>query len=142
MLLPLHNAYEFHFLHSLIQFSGFSFSGRLLKISFSNCLTTFLRWSSHSGLLSIRLTVPCCHLSVRSHHIWIIGIRKRNSVTNLIYCLKTIMWLFTNLSVKTGTTQRDGMGREEGGGFRMGNTCIPVVDSFWYLANLIQLCKF
>jgi len=28
----------------------------------------------------------------------------------------------------TGTTQRDGMGREEGGGFRMGNTCIPVVD--------------
>ena len=35
----------------------------------------------------------------------------------------------------------NGMGREEGGGFRMGNTCIPVVDSFWYLANLIQLCK-
>ena len=30
----------------------------------------------------------------------------------------------------TGTTQRDGMGREEGGGFRMGNTCIPVEDSF------------
>ena len=30
----------------------------------------------------------------------------------------------------TGTTQRDGMGREEGGGFRMGNTCIPVTDSF------------
>ena len=26
------------------------------------------------------------------------------------------------------------MGREEGGGLRMGNTCIPVVDSFWYLA--------
>ena len=30
----------------------------------------------------------------------------------------------------TGTTQRDGMGREEGRGFGMGNTCIPVVDSF------------
>ena len=29
----------------------------------------------------------------------------------------------------TGMTQRDGMGREEGGGFRMGNTCIPVADS-------------
>ena len=27
-------------------------------------------------------------------------------------------------------SQRDGMGREEGGGFRMGNTCIPVADSF------------
>jgi len=30
----------------------------------------------------------------------------------------------------TGMTQRDGMGREEGGEFRMGrNTCIPVADS-------------
>ena len=29
-----------------------------------------------------------------------------------------------------GLVQRDGMGREEGGGFRMGNTCIPVADSF------------
>ena len=28
----------------------------------------------------------------------------------------------------TGMTQRDGMAREVGGGFRMGNTCIPVVD--------------
>ena len=25
---------------------------------------------------------------------------------------------------------RDGMGREEGGGFRKGNTCIPVAASF------------
>jgi len=30
----------------------------------------------------------------------------------------------------TETAQRDGMGREEGGEFRMGNTCIPVADSF------------
>ena len=41
----------------------------------------------------------------------------------------------------TGTTQRDGMGREEGGGFRMENTCIPVADSFWYKAKPIQYCK-
>ena len=33
------------------------------------------------------------------------------------------------------------MGREEGGGFRMGNTCIPVTDSFRYLAKPIQYCK-
>ena len=26
-------------------------------------------------------------------------------------------------------TQRDGIGREVGGGFRMGNTCTPVVDA-------------
>ena len=30
----------------------------------------------------------------------------------------------------------------EGGGFRMGNTCIPVVDSFSYLAKLIQFVKY
>ena len=33
-----------------------------------------------------------------------------------------------------------GEGREEGG-FSMGNTGIPVVDSFRYLAKLIQYCK-
>ena len=38
-------------------------------------------------------------------------------------------------------TQREGMGREERGGFRMGNTGIPVMDSFRYLAKLIQYCK-
>ena len=29
----------------------------------------------------------------------------------------------------TETTQRDGMGREEGEGFRRRNACIPVADS-------------
>ena len=29
----------------------------------------------------------------------------------------------------TGMTQRDGMGRKVGGGFRFGNTCIPMMDS-------------
>ena len=33
------------------------------------------------------------------------------------------------------------MGREEGGGFRMGNTCIPVADSFQYFPKPIQYCK-
>ena len=42
----------------------------------------------------------------------------------------------------TGTTQRDEMGREEGGGFSMGNTCMPVVDSFQYMAELINIVKF
>ena len=32
-------------------------------------------------------------------------------------------------------------GYGEGGGFRMGNTGIPVADSFRYLAKLIQHCK-
>ena len=37
--------------------------------------------------------------------------------------------------------EREGMGREEEGGFRMENTGIPVADSFQYLAKLIQYCK-
>ena len=41
----------------------------------------------------------------------------------------------------TGMTQRDDMGREVGGGFRMGNTCTPVVDSCWCMAKPIQYCK-
>ena len=41
----------------------------------------------------------------------------------------------------TGMTQRDGMGREVGGGFRMGNTCTPVADSCWCMAKPIQYCK-
>ena len=38
-------------------------------------------------------------------------------------------------------TQRDGMGRDVGGGFRMVNTCTPVADACWCMANPIQHCK-
>ena len=41
----------------------------------------------------------------------------------------------------SGMTQTDGMGREVGGGFRMGNTGTPVVDSCWCMAKPIQYCK-
>jgi len=41
----------------------------------------------------------------------------------------------------TGMTQRDGKGREVGGGFRMGNTCTPVADSCQCMAKSIQYCK-
>ena len=40
-----------------------------------------------------------------------------------------------------GRPRGEGMGREEGGGFRMGNTGISVADSFQYLAKLIQYFK-
>ena len=38
-------------------------------------------------------------------------------------------------------TQRDDMGREVGGGFRVGNSCTPVVDSCQCMAKPIQYCK-
>ena len=41
----------------------------------------------------------------------------------------------------TGMTQRDGMGMEVGGGFRMVNTGIPMADSSQCMAKPIQYCK-
>ena len=35
----------------------------------------------------------------------------------------------------TGKTQGDGMGKERGGGFRMGDTCTPMADSCQYMAK-------
>ena len=41
----------------------------------------------------------------------------------------------------TETTQRDGTGREEGGGFGMGNTRIPVADSVDVWQNQYNIVK-
>ena len=41
----------------------------------------------------------------------------------------------------TGMTLRDGMGREAGGGFMMGDTCAPVADSCQCMAKPLQYCK-
>ena len=49
----------------------------------------------------------------------------RNELSVQVQCTILDAWGWC-----TGTTQGDGMGREEGGRFRMGNTCIPVADSF------------
>ena len=38
-------------------------------------------------------------------------------------------------SLCTGKTQRDVMGREAGGGIRMGNTCKSIADSCQYMAK-------
>ena len=35
----------------------------------------------------------------------------------------------------------DRMGREVGGGFRMGNTCTPIADSCCCMAKTIHYCK-
>ena len=41
----------------------------------------------------------------------------------------------------TGMTQREGMGREVGGAFRMGNSCTPMADSSQCMAKPIQYGK-
>ena len=41
----------------------------------------------------------------------------------------------------TGRTLRDGMGREVGQGFRMGNTCIPMADSCQCMAKTTTILQ-
>ena len=41
----------------------------------------------------------------------------------------------------TGKTQRHGMEREEGWGFRMGNTCKSMSDSCQCMAKTTTICK-
>ena len=41
----------------------------------------------------------------------------------------------------TGKTQRDGMEREVGGGFRMGNTCKSMADSCQCMTKTTKYCK-
>ena len=41
----------------------------------------------------------------------------------------------------TGVTQRDGIGKEVEGGFRMGNACTLMADSSHCMAKPIQCCK-
>ena len=40
-----------------------------------------------------------------------------------------------------GMTQRDDMGRVVGRGFRVGNSCTPVVDAYQCMAKTIQYYK-
>ena len=53
-----------------------------------------------------------------------------SSISSTHMLLKYHLKIDCQMKVNTGTTQRDGMGREAGGGFRIGNTGIPVADSF------------
>ena len=46
-------------------------------------------------------------------------------------CLGLVHWM----------TQRDGLGREVGRGFRIGNTCTPMADSCQCMAKPIQCYK-
>ena len=63
------------------------------------------------------------------YHMW-------NESPVQVQCMRQGAWGWC-----TGMTQRDGMGREVWGGFRIGNTCTPVADSCWCMAKPIQYCK-
>ena len=70
------------------------------------------------------------HLNMNNNHIW-----NESPVKVRWTILDAWGWC-------TRTTQGDGTGREEGGGFRMGNTCIPVaihVDIWQNQYNIVKL---
>ena len=63
------------------------------------------------------------------YHIW-------NESPVQVLCMIQDAWGWC-----TGMPQRDGTGRDMGGGFRMGNTCTPMADSCQCKAKPIQYCK-
>ena len=102
----------------------------------SNCLSNFI--NVHFMLIKVRGFE--CLLNI----IWWAAVTILN---DMISILKNELPVQVRCMIQdaqgwcTGMTQRDGMEREVGGGFRMGNKCTPVVDSCWYMAKPIQYCK-
>ena len=47
-----------------------------------------------------------------------------------VHLVKAMVFPIVMYGCESWTIKKAGMGREEGGGLRMGNTCIPVADSF------------
>ena len=56
-------------------------------------------------------------------------------------CNKYRQYLAAFLDYILGLLKINGMGKELGGGFRMGNTCTPMADSSQCMAKPIQCCK-
>ena len=75
--------------------------------------------------ITFRNSLPMCIIN-----LYMINISK-----NISHCCLLYIWLADKIVL------RDGTGSEEGGGFRMGNMCIPVVDSCWCMAKPIQYCE-
>ena len=61
---------------------------------------------------------------IRENGIETCIISYKKQITSQVQCRIQDVWGWC-----TGMTQRDGTGREVGGGFRMGNTCTPMADA-------------
>ena len=64
-----------------------------------------------------------------NYHMW-------NELLVQVWCMIQGAWGWC-----TGLTQWDGLGKEVGGEFRMGNTCTPMEDPSQCMAKPIQYCK-
>jgi len=91
-------------------------------------------FSRYQRICHLDLPSAANELKVKSGH----RVRERTYIQDAVFSDPIITQLFINsanikwfgkvpsIAVGTNDTQKNGMGREEGGGF----TCIPVADSF------------
>ena len=95
-------------------------------LKFENCFTEIWKICPQKSSPPIRIDD---RKKVGSRHSASIGgaLAPSQILSTLLFCLLM--------------TQRDGMGREVGVGFRMGNRYTPVADSCWCMAKPIQYCQ-
>ena len=101
-----------------------------LKLSCRSCLYIF----EVSCLLVASFAIIFCHSEGCLFTLLIVSFVVQKPVQ--VWCRIQEAWGWC-----TGMTQRDGIGREAGGGFRMGNTCTPMADACWCMAKPIQYCN-
>ena len=128
---------------------GHNWSDLAVAGSWEICKSTRYQHSSPLNLMLGRLLTQL-HSSSRSKRFYC----HFSSSSLLHLALKHVyhhMWNRSPVQVRcmrqgaqgwcTGMTLRDGMGRELGAGFRMGNTCTPMADSCQCMAKALQYCK-
>ena len=87
-------------------------------------------WSEIKGLLSVPTASSMCifrKIKCEEGNCYSNNIPEKVETEVYTGCGKK--WILDAWGWCTGTTHMDGTGREEGGGLKMGNTCIPVADS-------------
>ena len=122
------------------------FNWRLITLQYCSGFCHTLTWISHR-CTCVPHPEPPSHLPPQGTDCWTlwekarVGWSERIALKHVYYHMwnrsPVQVWCMRQgaLGWCTGMTQRDGMGREVGRGFRKGNTCTPVADSCQFMAK-------